>query len=309
MSDTSSPAPAKICIRCGQDCSKRPRTKDLQGRYTCRDCLEKAQKQAAAPAHQMAAPAGAARMGDPIPLEDAGDPNLMDMLLQDAVKEQAKVTASPCPGCGNPLRSDTAICVNCGYNTRTGAVVKTKQAKAEEINPEALAKAKGLQRERELAAAAARMEYIKPIIMIVAGLTITSLLLGSMEGGGGAATVGTYLMLYGISAFLTVVAYLLCVIMWLGSDAPLILIITRLMGICAVMDVLLVGIFARLPMGFGIIGLGYRYALPLIVYAAFLTHIMEIDWEEALMVGVITGVVKVVGTIMIWVWLLNTLAG
>lgn len=309
---TPKPSPAKICIACGQDCSTKPRTKDLQGRYTCRECLEKAQRQAAAPAHKMAppaaAPAAAARPGtsDPIPLEDDGDPNLMHLLLQDAVKEQAKVTVSPCPGCGNPLRSDTAICVNCGYNTRTGGVVKTKQAKPEEINPEAVAKAKGRQRDREIAAAAARMEYIKPIIMIVAGLTITSTLLGSMDGGGGAA-IGGYFILYGISAFLTIIAYLLCVIMWLGSDAPLIIIITRLMGICAVMDVLLVGIFARIPfVGFGFIGLGYRFVLPLVIYAGFLAHMMEIEWEEALMVGVITGFVKVVGTIAIAYWIAST---
>ena len=34
------PAQGKICIRCGLDCSNRPRTKDLQGRYTCRDCYD-----------------------------------------------------------------------------------------------------------------------------------------------------------------------------------------------------------------------------------------------------------------------------
>src|SRR5712671_2841124 len=33
------PAPAKICVFCNQDCSRRPRAKDSRGRYMCNDCL------------------------------------------------------------------------------------------------------------------------------------------------------------------------------------------------------------------------------------------------------------------------------
>src|SRR4051812_8508363 len=33
------PAPAKICVFCNQDCSRRPRSKDSRGRYMCNDCL------------------------------------------------------------------------------------------------------------------------------------------------------------------------------------------------------------------------------------------------------------------------------
>lgn len=34
-------SPAKICTVCGIDCSSKPRTKDPQGRYTCRECYDR----------------------------------------------------------------------------------------------------------------------------------------------------------------------------------------------------------------------------------------------------------------------------
>src|SRR5258708_4962588 len=43
----SSPSSAKVCIKCGSDCSGKPRTKDAQGRYTCKACLDAAQHKAA----------------------------------------------------------------------------------------------------------------------------------------------------------------------------------------------------------------------------------------------------------------------
>ena len=79
------------------------------------------------------------------------------------------------------------------------------------------------------------------------------------------------------------------------------------MGICAVMDVLIVGVLARIPgAGFGYGFIGFRILLPLLIYAALLQHIMEIEWEEALMVGVLTGFVKVVGTVAIAYWIAST---
>jgi hypothetical protein len=96
-----SAAPQKICVVCKQDCASRPRTKDAQGRYTCRSCLDTQQPAprqnpapapraktpapvAVAPASPAKAPPAPARPGDPCPLCDAPIPS----------------GAGKCPACG-----------------------------------------------------------------------------------------------------------------------------------------------------------------------------------------------------------------
>jgi hypothetical protein len=58
-------------------------------------------------------PAEAEAEPEPIALEDAAGPV--------AAAEQAK-----CPGCGEAMASEAVLCVNCGYNLRTGGCVATQ---------------------------------------------------------------------------------------------------------------------------------------------------------------------------------------
>lgn len=94
-------SPAKICVVCGEDCSQRQRVRDAQGKYTCKDCVEK--RAAAKPA--AAAPRTA---------------------LAEVDAAMAGFDFEPCPGCGAPLAGKANICMTCGYNKTTGKQIKTK---------------------------------------------------------------------------------------------------------------------------------------------------------------------------------------
>lgn len=100
-------SPSKICIRCGQDCSAKPRTKDTQGRYTCKACADAAPKPKAAAA--------------PVPAEPDPDAALMAALMAQAKPD---ITES-CPSCGSGLAPGAVICTICGYNKQSGRSQKS----------------------------------------------------------------------------------------------------------------------------------------------------------------------------------------
>jgi hypothetical protein len=115
-------APAKPCIKCGQDCSGRPRSKDSLGRYICMECLERLQKRQAAPRPRPAAP--------PAPAE----PDLAALLA--AEEASAVAVTHPCPKCGSGLPPGSVICNSCGTDTRTGKRTRTVKAAAEDDDAE-----------------------------------------------------------------------------------------------------------------------------------------------------------------------------
>lgn len=114
------PAPsAKICTVCREDCSSRPRTKDLQGRYTCKSCLERG---AAAKPSTPARPAPAAPPPPPpIPLEDDVPASFWNDL-----PAQSAAAMVPCPNCSAQLTADAVICLSCGHNRQTGKAKKIR---------------------------------------------------------------------------------------------------------------------------------------------------------------------------------------
>lgn len=98
-------AGAKICIRCQNDCSNRPRTKDAAGRYTCQDCVNAALA-AAAPKSSTRDPGDTPDEGmNPLPLEPAGP---------------APKPPKACPSCGRRMSDDASVCANCGFNEKEG---------------------------------------------------------------------------------------------------------------------------------------------------------------------------------------------
>lgn len=108
MGDSS---PAKICVVCKQDCSKKPRTKDSAGHYTCAECAKKASAPAKTSAPKPAArPAAAAVGGD--------DDAIMGALLADV----SVASANRCENCGTAMEKDALLCVRCGFDSRTGRV-------------------------------------------------------------------------------------------------------------------------------------------------------------------------------------------
>lgn len=118
-------AAGKTCIVCGQDCSNKPRTKDAQGRYTCKECYEKllaAQKQKAAARAAASAPVAATTTADDA---DPGDDGVMASLLQNT-----EAITETCPSCGSGMGAGSMVCTICGYNKDTGQVMGVKTLKA-----------------------------------------------------------------------------------------------------------------------------------------------------------------------------------
>lgn len=151
--------PAKTCIKCGQDCSGKPRTKDAQGRYTCRECFDKltaaraaqpaaavevkpakAGVQAAAKPVVVTRPAAAAKaVGAAAPAAAAEEPALtfddgagfgegLGVEEMDAgIAAIAAAQPKECQNCGLFLPQSTVICTRCGLNTQTGKVLGTEK--------------------------------------------------------------------------------------------------------------------------------------------------------------------------------------
>jgi hypothetical protein len=148
---------AKICVRCGVDCSATPREKDAQGRYTCGPCAEKARSlpstppavdapainATSAPPVRAASPSGKpapirpsfvriepakSDNDDDPPIELEGlDPGAINALM--AAESAAKVAtlqpavtgpAHPCGKCGRALAPDVQVCSVCGFDNRKG---------------------------------------------------------------------------------------------------------------------------------------------------------------------------------------------
>lgn len=230
----------KTCIYCGVDCGDRPRVKDARGRYACRAC---------------AAAAPAAVEPIDLTLPEPSDPPGADADIY-ALADPTPAAASPaprsCPGCGAILTPDARICVGCGYDERTGVKIgaaggprcagcgydmaglkTTKCPECGKRNAPAASGAGRRERERQLAAEAARMEYIRPALYLAVG-TIGTMLLYIIRGHTSilvAFPVGLSIMTAaGVVAF-----YAMSLFMW-GFDAPLGLITIRLAGIFALCE-------------------------------------------------------------------------
>lgn len=109
---------AKSCMVCGIDVSGKPRTKDNQGRYVCKDCFDKA-KDTNRVLKYPPPPPGAKGANGIAAGSDAETDNsfLLGMGAKNAVAEMG---TKPCPECGRALTSDSVVCVGCGFNSTTG---------------------------------------------------------------------------------------------------------------------------------------------------------------------------------------------
>lgn len=116
---SSTPAPVKTCLICGLDVSNKPRVKDSQGRYTCKECLDRAVKAKAAQQQARSPSPAPAAPGSPAPAP-ADEPVTSNAFLLDLGKPSLKDGQHACPNCARPVMNDAKICVNCGMNQQTG---------------------------------------------------------------------------------------------------------------------------------------------------------------------------------------------
>ncbi len=130
----------KVCIRCQEDCSNRPRVRDPQGRYVCKRCLQKAVDQKhggpadAKPSRQRSTP-------KPAPVEQPMFEDV-DTDFLASYQDQPEGMAMPaqqqsgpmrtCLNCKQPMPADGVVCMQCGYNAQTGRKMKTRTIKTKQ---------------------------------------------------------------------------------------------------------------------------------------------------------------------------------
>lgn len=284
MSTLPAGAPAKVCILCGADCSKRPRVKDAQGRYSCKECLDR---------HTQAAPPPA---DDLIP----GD------LLAIEASAAPAAGLQVCPNCQSSMPHGAPICIQCGFDSRKNAIINTNQS-VERARPGGRGKCpecgyslKGLkhnkcpecgtlvlrQTERDKARydsdRIARMTYIKPLLQFGIGALIISFYFLFHNDGEGLAK---YFLSYAIQVPIGVAGFFLCCMLWMGFDAPMHITALRLAGVYALVDMTIVLLLVVLPIQFvGIIAL--------VVYVGLLAESLELDLQDAIIVGLVTFLIR-----------------
>lgn len=112
-------AEPKECSVCGQDCSRKARTKNKVGKYVCKDCLDHA---AAAKAAAERAKHKAANSAAALAAPDPNQPNDNSLILGIGTPPDAP----HCPLCGVALKAEAVLCIACGYDVEKGERVKQK---------------------------------------------------------------------------------------------------------------------------------------------------------------------------------------
>lgn len=286
----SAESSSKRCIYCGQDCSNKPRLKDRMGRYSCRECVDR--KQAPIP------------MDDGLPVDLAG--------MESAATPAGGLQL--CPGCQSSMPHGSSVCVQCGFDTRKGAAITTAQG-VDKIRsggkgkcPECGYSLKGLrenrcpecgtiiarmterERAREDSARIARMAYVKPLIQLAVGIAAMALLLLGRERGDEMVYFAT---LYGSRLAAVLLVHVTCCVIWIGFDAPIRLIVLRMAGVLALVDMLALFLltFAPIPLVINVIAL--------LVLMALLADSFEIELVDAVIVGLIAYLARILATVAV----------
>jgi hypothetical protein len=129
MAEATSSA-AKVCAACSKDVSSLPRTKDAQGRYFCKECVDKLKAKAAAKSAPDKPAASA-------PAAAPGEHDVMAKLLSDTPGVEL------CPNCGGGVTVGSKICVRCGFNKETGKAMKVVVERAAKDKEEKTSKRGG----------------------------------------------------------------------------------------------------------------------------------------------------------------------
>lgn len=296
----SSTAPAKVCTRCGQDCAGKPRVKDQRGRYTCQPCYDQLKAERTAPTPS------------PAPIAPS-EPEGFDVFALESSAEEPKT--SPCRNCGAPLAESAVLCVSCGFNKKLGRTARESDVAAALPPPSPLATQRGRrtkcgkcgydlrgttgpkcpecgasamaptreEKNRENSEAVRRDTYIKPLVYFAVGFGIVSLI---QLLSGGIDDLLFYAVGYAIQVPIGVAVYWVCCLIWIGFDAPVHVTALRLAGIYALVD-LASAIFSFVPIP--IIG----WVAPLLIYVGLLMDLLELDLQDAVIVALITFLVKV----------------
>lgn len=243
---------------CGVDCAGRPRTKNAKGQYACNACLEARKAQSAE--HQPAPSPAPEPDSEPIDLavpEDVGEQATPkeDNIYQvvDSADGWLGAPPKPCPGCSNTMASGSVVCTHCGYDLRTGTQINTGIESSERGPlcakcgydlkglrnlrcPECGTKNRPPTRSdiaRRESDEIAKQEYLRPLIYLAIGTIGT---VGIQLARGETSVLIFFPIALIVSTLAGFVAfYVMSAIMW-GFDAPVGLIMVRLLGIFALCE-------------------------------------------------------------------------
>lgn len=298
---------SKVCVRCGRDCAGRPRVKDAQGRYTCGECVEELKAaRAQGPAPVAATPPQPQAAAAPEVEEDGL------IALEDEPLPEGLIGDGPrsCGNCGMVLGSGAVVCMGCGFNTQTGRLVSThrppgegkkctkcgydlaglKTSRCPECGTLNLPPRRAEQ-EAKAARETVRDAYLKPALMAVVGCAVAAAVTGA---DGGAEAVVEYAVLFAISYIVGLAVFWVCSVMWIGFDAPMHLVALQLAGVYGVTDAAssLVNLVPFLPTFIG-------WIIVVTVYVGLLMEVLDLELQDAVILGLVTFIVKVVIAIVI----------
>ncbi len=147
-----------------------------------------------------------------------------------------------------------------------------------------------LEIERTQARQCVRMEYIKPLVMLLVGggAMITYHCFSNRDPDfTGPALAGIYAGILLIQLVFGVTGLLIACKLWLGGAGRLGLGILRLLGIYAIADLVRLGTDA---IGLGLVG----WLIELAVYVSLLAWLFELEIRDSIVLAVITWVLKLV---------------
>lgn len=314
---------AMTCSKCGADVSSAKRMKDSKGRYFCEPCAAALRERAAAklgqPLQSLGHPPGQpVGMNAPEP-KPAPPPAVLEdgtIALADDPSPSAAAPRMPragalelCPDCSTPLGSGP-ICASCGYNRTTGLSIGAHgagtppPAGTTALPPSRKPKRTGrtcIQCGYDLSGlktptcpecgtlnskyARAKQEekqtlkamYIKPLIMAGIGLVVACAVFG-LRG----LPVPFYLMYYAAAVPVGFLAYVALSIAFIGFDEPLGVTFVRIAAVLAVADACTNLIDAIPYIGW------YAWPLEGFIYTGLLMSVMELDFEDARIVALVT---------------------
>lgn len=149
------------------------------------------------------------------------------------------------------------------------------------------------QQDRDDSERAARMEYIKPVVMLLLG---GGIVVGSVLSSGSAGSALLYVLVLSVELIVGVAGLWAASAIWLGGMGPLGLGILRLAGIYAMTD--MIALFLGELAFVGLL-------IQLVCYVAMLAWLFELDPAESILLAILTFVLKIVAGIAIAI----TLAG
>ncbi|MCH8315264.1 MAG: hypothetical protein IIA64_04760 [Planctomycetes bacterium] len=138
------------------------------------------------------------------------------------------------------------------------------------------------QQDRDDSERAARMEYIKPAVMLLLGGGIVVSYLLSSSGVGGALL---YVVVLSIELIVGVAGLWAASAIWLGGMGPLGLGILRLAGIYAMTDMIALFLGELAFVG---------WLIQLVCYVAMLAWLFDLDPAESILLAILTFVLKIV---------------